>query len=163
MKKIILLIIILISFNTYSQDYPKFELNDRGEKVVVFTLEQAQKIDSDLEILELMKVSRLKCDSLSLSYIKIIDEQSGQIVILKKLNDELQKNQIDKDKQIATLSEQNINLTKNISGCDSQIDNKNKEIDGLNDDIKRVRRRSIASGFASGVVATLVSLLLLQK
>ena len=93
MKKILLLIMILISFNIYSQDYPRIELNNKGEKIVVFTLEQAQKIDNDLEILELMKVARVKCDSLNLSYIKVIDEQKGEIIILKKLNDELSKNE----------------------------------------------------------------------
>jgi hypothetical protein len=161
MKKILLLIMILISFNIYSQDYPRIELNNKGEKIVVFTLEQAQKIDNDLEILELMKVARVKCDSLNLSYIKVIDEQKGEIIILKKLNDELSKNEKDKDKQISNLSEQNSNLQKNIDLCNKENGNKDKEIEGLNDDIKKVKWKSLGSGFVAGVVLTLLAIVAL--
>ena len=161
MKKILLLIMILISFNIYSQDYPRIELNNKGEKIVVFTLEQAQKIDNDLEILELMKVARVKCDSLNLSYIKVIDEQKGEIIILKKLNVELSKNEKDKDKQISNLSEQNSNLQKNIDLCNKENSNKDKEIEGLNDDIKKVKWKSLGSGFVAGVVLTLLAIVAL--
>lgn len=161
MKKILLLIMILISFNIYSQDYPRIELNNKGEKIVVFTLEQAQKIDNDLEILELMKVARVKCDSLNLSYIKVIDEQKGEIIILKKLNDELSKNEKDKDKQISNLSEQNSNLQKNIDLCNKENGNKDKEIEGLNDDIKKVKWKSLGGGFVAGVVLTLLAIVAL--
>lgn len=161
MKKILLLIMILVSFNTYSQDYPKIELNSKGEKVVVFTLEQAQKIDNDLEILELMKVARVKCDSLNLSYIKVIDEQRGEIIILKKLNEELNKNEKDKDEQISNLSEQNSNLQKNIDLCNNENGNKDKEIKGLNDDIKKVKWKSLGGGFVAGVVLTLLAIVAL--
>ena len=161
MKKILLLITLLLSFYTYSQDYPKIELNSKGEKVVVFTLEQAQKIDNDLEILSLMKVARVKCDSLNLSYIKVIDEQKGEIIILKKLNDELSKNEKDKDKQISNLSEQNSNLQKNIDLCNKENGNKDKEIEGLNDDIKKVKWKSLGGGFVAGVVLTLLAIVAL--
>lgn len=161
MTKILLLIMILISFNIYSQDYPRIELNNKGEKIVVFTLEQAQKIDNDLEILELMKVARVKCDSLNLSYIKVIDEQKGEIIILKKLNDELSKNEKDKDKQISNLSEQNSNLQKNIDLCNKENGNKDKEIEGLNGDIKKVKWKSLGSGFVAGVVLTLLAIVAL--
>ncbi len=161
MKKILLLLTLLLSFYTYSQDYPKIELNSKGEKVVVFTLEQAQKIDNDLEILELMKVARVKCDSLNLSYIKVIDEQKGEIVILRKLNDELSKNEKDKDKQISNLSEQNSNLQKNIDLCNKENGNKDKEIEGLNDDIKKVKWKSLGGGFVAGVVLTLLAIVAL--
>ena len=161
MKKILLLLTLLLSFYTYSQDYPKIELNSKGEKVVVFTLDQAQKIDNDLEILALMKVARVKCDSLNLSYIKVIDEQRGEIIVLKKLNDELSKNEKDKDKQISNLSDQNSNLQKNIDLCNKENGNKDKEIEGLNDDIKKVKWKSLGGGFVAGVVLTLLAIVAL--
>ena len=86
MKKLLIIPILLLSFLSFSQDYPKIELNDKGQKVVVFTLEQAQKIDNDLEVYALLKVARIQCDSLNLSYVKVIDEQRNQIVILKNIN-----------------------------------------------------------------------------
>jgi hypothetical protein len=72
MNKLAFLFLLFVSLVSFSQEYPKIEVNSKGEKVVVFTLEQAQKIDNDLEVYDLLKVSRIKCDSLNLSYIKVI-------------------------------------------------------------------------------------------
>jgi peptidoglycan hydrolase CwlO-like protein len=162
MNKIVLLVIFLISFYSYSQDYPKIELNEKGEKVVVFTLAQAQSIDNNLEVLELMKVARVKCDSLNISYIKVIDEQKKQIVKLEKLNSELNNQIVDKDKQIVNLNEQNKNLNGSVESCEKENDNKDKEIEGLKKDIKKVKWKSLGSGFVVGVVATLITIISLK-
>ena len=74
----------MISFVSTSQEYPKIEHNKRGEKLVVFTLEQAQKIDNDLEILSLLEKSSIQCDSLNLSNARTIDAQARQIEFLDK-------------------------------------------------------------------------------
>ena len=161
MKKLLIIPILLLSFLSFSQDYPKIELNDKGQKVVVFTLEQAQKIDNDLEVYSLLKVARIKCDSLNLSYVKVIDEQRNQIVLLKSINDQDNKQLIDKDKQIKNLTDQNTNLEKNVKLCDDQKDNDQKEIDGLKKDIKKTKWKSLGGGFLVGVVVTLVTVLLI--
>jgi peptidoglycan hydrolase CwlO-like protein len=152
---------MLISFCSFSQDYPKIELNEKGEKIVIFTLEQAQNIDNKLEVLELMKVARIKCDSLNISYIKIIDEQSKQIVKLEKLNSELNNQITDKDKQIENLNQQNKNLTTDVNLCEKQNTNKNTEIEGLKKDIKKVKWLSLGGGFLAGVVVTLLTVIAL--
>jgi hypothetical protein len=161
MKKLLIIPILLLSFLSFSQDYPRIELNDKGQKVVVFTLEQAQKIDNDLEIYALLKVARIQCDSLNLSYVKVIDEQRNQIVILKSINEKDIKQLSDKDKQIKNLTDQNTNLEKDVKLCDSQKVNNQKEIDGLKDDIKKTKWKSLGGGFLVGVVATLVTVLLM--
>lgn len=161
MKKLLIIPILLLSFLSFSQDYPKIELNDKGQKIVVFTLEQAQKIDNDLEVYALLKVARIQCDSLNLSYVKVIDEQRNQIIILKNINDQDIKQLVDKDKQIKNLTEQNTNLEKDVKLCDNQKVNNQTEIDGLKKDIKKMKWKSLGSGFLVGVVATLVSVLLI--
>lgn len=160
MKKLLIIPILLLSFLSFSQDYPRIELNEKGQKVVVFTLEQAQKIDNDLEIYALLKVARIQCDSLNLSYVKVIDEQRNQIVILKSINEQDIKQLADKDKQIKNLTDQNANLDKNIKLCDEQKTNDQKEIDGLKKDIKKTKWKSLGGGFVVGVVATLITILL---
>ncbi len=160
MKKLLIIPILLLSFISFSQDYPRIELNERGQKVVVFTLEQAQKIDNDLEIYALLKVARIQCDSLNLNYLKVIDEQRNQIIILKSINEQDIKQLSDKDKQIKNLTDQNSNLDKNIKLCDEQKVNDQKEIDGLKKDIKKTKWKSLGGGFLVGVVATLVAILL---
>jgi len=161
MKKLLIIPILLLSFLSFSQDYPRIELNDKGQKVVVFTLEQAQKIDNDLEVYALLKVARIKCDSLNLSYVKVIDEQRNQIVLLKSINEQDVKQLSDKDKQIKNLEDQNTNLEKDVKLCDAQKINNQKEIDGLKDDIKKTKWKSLGSGFLVGVVATLFTVLLI--
>ena len=159
MKNLLLVFMLLLTLLSFSQEYPKMELNDRGEKVVVFTLEQAQCIDNDLEVYALLKVARIKFDSLSLSYVKVINEQNNQIVILKSINKETEKQIYDKDKQINFLIDQNKNLEKNIDLCDKQKSNDNTEIDALKKDIKRMKWKGLAGGFIGGVIATLVLVL----
>ena len=161
MKKLLIIPILLLSFLSFSQDYPRIELNDKGQKVVVCTLEQAQKIDNDLEVYALLKVARIKCDSLNLSYVKVIDEQRNQIVLLKSINEQDVKQLSDKDKQIKNLEDQNTNLEKDVKLCDAQKINNQKEIDGLKDDIKKTKWKSLGSGFLVGVVSTLVTILLI--
>ncbi len=129
MKNLFFLILLFISLVSFSQEYPKIELNNKGEKVVVFTLKQAQKIDNDLEIYELLKVSRIKCDSLNLSYVKVIDEKNNQIVLLKSINSETDKQVVDRDKQIKLLVEQIKNLQTNIDLCDKQKVNNQEQIE----------------------------------
>jgi peptidoglycan hydrolase CwlO-like protein len=109
----------------------------------------------------LLKVARIKCDSLNLSYVKVIDEQRNQIVLLKSINDQDNKQLIDKDKQIKNLTDQNTNLEKNVKLCDDQKDNDQKEIDGLKKDIKKTKWKSLGGGFLVGVVVTLVTVLLI--
>ena len=161
MKKLLIIPILLLTFLSFSQDYPRIELNDKGQKVVVFTLEQAQKIDNDLEVYALLKVARIQCDSLNLSYVKVIDEQRNQIVILKSINDQDVKQLSDKDKQIKNLTDQNANLETNAKLCDVQKENNQKEIDGLKKDIKKTKWKSLGSGFLVGIVSTLVTVLLI--
>lgn len=161
MKKLLIIPILLLSFLSFSQDYPRIELNDKGQKVVVFTLEQSQKIDNDLEIYALLKSARIQCDSLNISYVKVIDEQRNQIVLLKSINEQDVKQLSDKDKQIKNLEDQNTNLEKDVKLCDAQKINNQKEIDGLKDDIKKTKWKSLGSGFLVGVVSTLVTILLI--
>jgi peptidoglycan hydrolase CwlO-like protein len=159
MKKLVFLLLLFISLVSFSQEYPKIELNSKSEKVVVFTLEQAQKIDNDLEVYNLLKIARIKCDSLNLSYIKVIDEQNNQIVLLKNINYETDKQVLDKDKQIKLLVDQIKNLQANIELCDKQKVNNQEEIDGLKKDVRKMKWKGLAGGFVGGVVITLIAVL----
>jgi len=64
MKKFILtLMISLSSLLSFSQtiDYPRIETDSLGNKVVVMTIEQAQKIDNNFEILNLLTKQGTEC------------------------------------------------------------------------------------------------------
>lgn len=160
MKNIILFLLLIIPVFSFGQDYPKYEIDTNGRKLVVFTIEQARKIDNDYDLLLLLENFKIKCDSLGISYIKVINEQNNQILLLKKINLENEKKITDKDGQINALTKENVNLEKNIKLCDGQRGNNQKEIDGLKSDIIKMKWKSLGSGFLIGVVTTLVTILL---
>ena len=128
MKIIFCIIATMISFVSTSQEYPKIEHNKRGEKLVVFTLEQAQKIDNDLEILSLLEKSSIQCDSLNLSNARTIDAQARQIEFLDKGIMSLEEQVKDKDLQIENISTRFKNLEKNNKICDEQKTIKERQI-----------------------------------
>ena len=156
MKRLILFLFMIISFNLFSQDYPKIELNEKGEKVVVFTLEQTQKIDNDLELLDLLKKYKFQCDTLNISYVKLIDLQSKEILNMRKFSETLQRQINDKDSQILNQQKQIKNYELSLETCNKQNSNNQKEIDALKKDVekslKRGRRQGGFVGFLVGVV-----------
>ena len=87
MKNILLSIILIFSFlsckSATNQDtLPRFLING-SDTAVVLSLEQAQKLDSDEELLLLLKKSKINCDSLGNYYIKVIDDKNVTISLLK--------------------------------------------------------------------------------
>ena len=159
MKIIFCLIATMISFVSTSQEYPKIEHNKRGEKVVVFTLEQAQKIDNDLEILSLLEKSSIQCDSLNLSNARTIEAQARQIEFLDKGIILLEEQVKDKDLQIENISTRFKNLEKNNKICDEQKTIKERQISKLKLDLKKEKAKSWllgGSGIAIGILAILI-------
>jgi len=159
MKIIFCIIATMISLASVSQEYPKIELNKRGEKLVVFTLEQAQKIDNDLEILSLLEKSSIQCDSLNLSNASTIDAQARQIEFLDKGIMSLEEQVKDKDLQIENISTRFKNLEKNNKICDEQKTIKERQISKLKLDLKKEKAKSWllgGSGIAIGILAILI-------
>ena len=160
MKIVFSIMLSLISFLSYSQEYPKIELNQKGEKVMIFTIVQAQKIDNDLEILSILEKSKIQCDSLNVFYIRIVDAQNHQIVLLEKSIYELNAQIVDKDSQIGNLSVQIKNLEESNKICDEQKCIKDKQIDGLKSDLQKEKIKKWlfgGVGLAIGILAIFIA------
>jgi len=143
----------------YAQSYPRIETDSTGKKLVVMTYEQAQKIDNAFEMLILLEKAGVECDSLSLSYVKVIDEYKHQVTLLQT-DILLYKNQIsDKDNQISNLKERLVNFETNAATCDQQISARDKQIGLLEDEVKTLKtKRNVAYGV--GVVGVIGGILL---
>jgi glucan phosphorylase len=132
-------------------DYPRFETDSLGQKVVVMTIEQAQKLDNDTDMLSLFE----KLDSDISSYdsicVKVISEKD--IVIAQQT---VQINQLkslveNKDDQIVNLQSQ-INDYKNKElGYIKEISNKNEEINLHLDKIRDQKIKMIVGGGLGGL------------
>lgn len=161
-KKLILFIVmnIFILSNAFSQSgYPRIETDSTGKKVVIMTYEQAQKVDYTFELAKLLEKRGTECDSVIISYIKVVDKLEKQVNLLE-VDIKLYKDQIvDKDNQISNLKERLKNSESNTLNCDQQLSVKDDQINLLNKEVKTLKRkRNIA--YASGIVGIISGILL---
>ena len=161
MKKILItMMLVLSSVLAFSQtDYPRIETDSLGKKFVVMTIEQAQKIDNNLEILQLMEKAQLECDSLNMSYIRVIDNQGKQISLLGLDIKHLKEQINSKDEQITNLQTRLSNSETTNKLCEEQKLNYEKQVDILKDEVRKQKTHKII-GFIVGGAGTLGGILL---
>lgn len=162
MKKFILTAILMIfSIFAFSQnEYPRIETDSAGNKVVVMTIEQAQKVDNNMEILSLLEKAGIQCDSINTAYIKVIDDMGKQISLLE-LDIKTLKEQIkDKDAQIANLQERLSNSEKSNDLCEEQKKKKDEEVALLKKEVKKQKRQKVV-GFIVGGLGVVGGILIL--
>lgn len=154
------MMLVLSSVLAFSQiDYPRIETDSLGQKVVVMTIEQVQKIDNNLEILQLMERAQLECDSLNLSYIRVIDNQNRQISLLELDIKHLKEQINSKDEQITNLQTRLSNSETANKLCEEQKLNYEKQVDILKDEVRKQKSYKII-GFIVGGAGTLGGILL---
>ena len=159
MKTLLTIIFSLVALLSFSQEYPKIETDANGQKVVIFTLEQAQKIDNDLEILDLLDRNKIQCDSLNIARLRIIDSQNLKIVLLEKSIDEIEAQSSDKDLLLSNKDQQIKNLEESVKIQEEQKCIKQLQIDGLKDDLKKEKTKKWifgAGGLLLGILAALL-------
>jgi len=158
MKKLIAIITLLLFVNTaFSQkiDYPRIETDSLGQKIVLMTIQQAQKLDNNTDLLvmfEQLDKSIGTYDSICVKVIsekdRVIAEQTIQIGNLKTSCDV-------KDAKIAELQNKVSNKEAEISTLKGEIKNKDAEI---NLHIKEKRNIKWAYGAGGGVIGVIVGL-----
>lgn len=162
MKTILILITFLVSLTSFTQSYPRIEVDSTGKKFVIMTYEQAQKVDNAFELLNLLEKSRFECDSLTLSYVRVVDNLERQIVLLE-LDINLHKDQItDKDNQITNISQRLSNCESDVALSNKQIGIRDNQIKLLDEEISSLKtKRNIAYGAGIGgvILGILVALL----
>lgn len=159
MKYLLTLLLFVTTFISFSQEYPRIEIDSTGKKLVVMTYEQAQKIDNAFELLTLLEKAGAECDSLTLSYVKVIDGLKHQVTLLEG-DITLYKGQIiDKDNQISNLQQRLSNSETNVTTCEQQITTRDEQIGLLKKEIKTLKtKRNIAYG--AGIVGVIGGILL---
>lgn len=162
MKTFITTLILFMSFLTFGQKYPRIEKDSLGNKFVIITYEQAQKIDNVFELVNLLEKAGAECDSLSLSYVKVISKLEKQVNQLET-DLVLYKGQvIDKDNQITNLFQRLKNAEDEAKFCNDQISVRDKQINLLNEEISSLKtKRNIAYGVGIGgtILGILVAIL----
>ena len=163
MKKFILIVAMsFLSFIAKAQDtYPHF-LVENGKQTVVFTLEQAQKIDNDQQLLAQFRQLGADMNSVDSACVKVVDAQGKEITGLKTEIAGLKSLGATKDKDI-------VNLKVQIAECDKKEVLTKKESDAKdliivekNYQIKKQRNQKIAAFIGAGAAAIALVLSLLH-
>lgn len=164
MKKFILaIVLILSSFNVFSQiDYPRYEKDSLGNYIVIMTVEQAQILDNETDLLylfEQLNSEIVNYDSVCVKVIRDKDEVISQQTLA-----------IGKLKEIVNVKNQEVEVLKNtIAVKDSTIQNLDSQIlkgeEQLNISKKKIRELKTkmwigGSGGSLAIIALVLAIIL---
>lgn len=148
---LILLFGLIISLNSFSQDYPRYEVDSLGQKVVVMTIEQAQKLDNNSDLLELFEQLNTQIGSYDSVCIQTINAKDVVISEQKILIEQLKSSLETKDSAIVNLQNQVTKYQVNEVILNDQITNLNSQIKLKDDKIKDQKTKMIIGGSIGGV------------
>jgi chromosome segregation ATPase len=164
MKNILTILLTLISIISFSQsnETPRY-LIEKGDTVgVVLSVEQVQSLDNKVELLYLFEKLQMNCDSVNSYYIEVINSSDEKIGLLEVKISDLISQGNEKDNLIENLRTQVSKLEEDSGLCDTQLQNKDKEIKLLKEDLRKEKIKKWLS--ASGNVALgIIAIILIVK
>ena len=167
MKKILMLtILMIVSILSKAQtntDLPQYLIEGGDTIGIIISVEQAQALDNDVELLELFKKLRINCDNLDSHYIEVINAQNDQIALLKVNTKELQGQGVALNSQITSLKEQIQNSEKKNKLCDEELSNKDEEIKILKKEIFRQKVKKIISVTGNIILVVVTTVLIIKS
>jgi peptidoglycan hydrolase CwlO-like protein len=165
MKKFILALIVLLAaqVNGFSQtDYPRFATDSLGQAIVMMTVEQAQSLDNNTDLLRLFEKLDTQLGDYDEACIRVIGQKdvviASQDIQIKTLKESL----LNKDEQIVKL-QKDISLNEGkITSFETELKKKNEEIELHKGEIRRVKKNAILGGGISaiGAIGLLIALIL---
>jgi uncharacterized protein (DUF3084 family) len=153
MKSILLIFALIISLCSYSQniDYPKFEIDSLGQQVVVMTIEQAQALDNNSELLLLFEKLNSQMTDYDSVCVKVINDKDNVIASQKMEISNLKKSLENKDDQITSLQGEISGYVKKISILELEVQNRQNLVDVKDKQIKRLKTKMILGGAGGGL------------
>jgi len=166
MKKLILssiLIMISIFANSQSLELPRYLIENGDTLGIVISIEQAQSLDNDAELLKLFKQLRIDCDNLDVYYLEVVNALDQKISLLEIKNKELINQSGEKDKLIIKLNNQIKNYESDKKLSDKQSSIKDEEIKTLKKEISRQKFRKFISISGNIILATITTILIIKS
>ncbi len=165
MNKILTLILMILSFVTVKAqtELPQYFIEGGDTIGIIISVEQAQMLDNDSELLELFKKMRIDCDNLDTHYVSVINKLEEQIVLLKFQINDLIHQGVEKDKLIRNLKESLRLSEENTRLCEQQLELKNEEIKILKKEIFRQKVKKFVSVGANVGLVILTTILVIKS
>ena len=166
MKKILMILaFLMITLSSYSQiDYPRFETDSIGNKIVLLTIEQAQQLDNNTDLLVLFEKLNSDISSYDNICVRVVNEKdqviNEQTLQISKLKEAL----LNKDEQITNLQKTNDAQSRDIISLKKSLVNKDDEINLHLGEIKRVKTKSLIGGILGGssIIALIIALIVIK-
>ena len=154
---------ILISFNLFSQtDYPRYEKDSAGNYVVIMTVEQAQMLDNETDLLylfEQLNSEIVNYDSVCVKVIRDKDEViSQQTIAINKLKEIVNV----KNQEIIVLNSTIAVKDSTIQNLDSQILKGEEQLNISKKKIRQLKTKMWIGGSGGGlaIIALVLAIIL---
>jgi len=166
MNKLLLIFLMMISFISISQEieYPRYDIDSLGQKVVVMTIEQAQKLDNDTDLLEIFNKLDMTTTEFDSVCIKTINDKNVVISSQKVLIEKLNENSQTKDSAIKALQKQVVEYQLNKTLLQDEVNNLNERLKISDKSNRKMKTRMIVGGGIGGlaIVGLIVGILLIK-
>lgn len=166
MNKLLLIFLMMISFISISQEieYPRYDIDSLGQKVVVMTIEQAQKLDNDTDLLEIFNKLDMTTTEFDSVCIKTINDKNVVISSQKVLIEKLNENSQTKDSTIKALQKQVVEYQLNKTLLQDEVNNLNERLKISDKSNRKMKTRMIVGGGIGGlaIVGLIVGILLIK-
>ena len=139
-----------------NDDFPQYVIKNEKTIGIIFTVEQVQKIDSDLELLKLFKQLSFESKSIEEYYVTIVNDQNSKIIILETTINELKSKSNDKDKIIEDLRNQVSKWKKANELSNEEIQNNQIIIEELKSDINKEKTKKIIGITTSSTIGAVL-------
>jgi len=156
MRKLFTILITLVFTTMFSQgkqiEYPKFEVDSLGQKVITMTIPQAMHLNNNSNILEKFeKLSEEMKDYETLT-LKVIDEKDKVIakldIVVKKLDEQI----LIKDDKIKSLQGEILAWMQKSKVLETQLANRQQVIDEKDKQLGRLKTKMIVGGIGGSIV-----------
>lgn len=156
MKKTLLLLLsfLICSLLSFSQstDFPQYYIKNGDTLGIIISLEQAQKIDNDYDMLDLLKNYKVAVDKLDSAYIFVIDNMKQQVAVLNLKISQLEGIIKLKDSQIDNLKDQIDKYRRDNDLANAQLKAKDEIIDNYKKEKKSAFLKTFALVIGIGVL-----------
>jgi predicted RNase H-like nuclease (RuvC/YqgF family) len=162
MKKILLLIIILFTLKSQvvAQDFPKLYVVNGDTIGVIFSIQQAQKIDNDYELLRLLKQAKAMSDKTDSAYIVIVDNFGKQVAEYKLKVSTLESLVSTQNEQIKNLKDQIEKYQRDSFLANEQSLRKDTIINNNKKEIRKLKtQKFLGFTFSGGLIGIIILLL----
>lgn len=162
MKKILLLIVILFTLKSQvvAQDFPKLYVVNGDTIGVIFSIQQAQKIDNDYELLRLLKQAKVMSDKTDSAYIVIVDNFGKQVAEYKLKVSTLESLVSTQNEQIKNLKDQIERYQRDSFLANEQSLRKDTIINNNKKEIRKLKtQKFLGFTFSGGLIGIIILLL----